>query len=31
LNRTADADRERAIAQKLIDRRDASATGTKPR
>lgn len=31
LNRAADADRERAIAQKSIDQRDAASTGTKPR
>jgi tetratricopeptide (TPR) repeat protein len=31
LNRRADGDRERATAQKLIDRRDAAQTGIKPR
>jgi hypothetical protein len=31
LNRSADGDRERAVAQKLMDERDAAASGTKPR
>jgi tetratricopeptide (TPR) repeat protein len=31
LNRSADGDRERAVSQKLMDRRDALPAGTKPR
>jgi tetratricopeptide (TPR) repeat protein len=31
LNRSADGDRERALSQKLMDRRDDLPTGTKPR
>jgi Tfp pilus assembly protein PilF len=31
LNRSADGDRERAVSRKLMDERDASQTGAKPR